>query len=113
MMFCPVSLSLQYITHFVSLASTKTPVDEGDAFPAREWLRQLVVGKFVRFETTPVTLNNNNNNNNNNKKTSTTASPPVGTTDRVYGCLFLIEPANVAEGKEEIRSEERRVGKEC
>ena len=76
-----------------SLASTKTPIDEGDAFPAREWLRQLVVGKFVRFETTPVTTNS--------KKAST--SPPPGAADRVYGCLFLVEPANVTEGKEETK----------
>lgn len=68
------------------LASIKTPTDEGDAFPAREWLRQLVVGKFVRFETTP------------NKKASASSAA-----DRVYGCLFLIEPANVAEGKEETK----------
>ena len=52
-------------------------MDEGDAFPAREWLRQLVVGKMVRFETTPT------------KKSAT----PATTTDRVYGCLFVIEPA--------------------
>jgi staphylococcal nuclease domain-containing protein 1 len=90
-----LSLSLSPST-WARLASTKTPVDEGDAFPAREWLRQLVVGKWVRFETTT----------NNNKKSSTTnatTTTATTTTDRVYGCLFLIEPANVSEGKEETK----------
>jgi staphylococcal nuclease domain-containing protein 1 len=50
------------------LASVKSPTDEGGAFEAREWLRKLVVGKMVRFET---------------RKQGGTAG------DRIYGWLFL------------------------
>lgn len=48
--------------------SKSNPVDEPGAFPAREWLRQLVIGKAVRFET---------------RKQGASAG------DRVYGWLFL------------------------
>jgi len=47
------------------------PADEPGAFPAREWLRKLVVGKQVRFET---------------RKQGASAG------DRVYGWLFLPQP---------------------
>ena len=50
------------------LASKANPVDEPGAFPAREWLRQLVIGQVVRFETL---------------KQGATAG------DRVYGWLYL------------------------
>ena len=46
-------------------------MDEPDAFPAREWLRKLVVGKAVRFET---------------RKQGASAG------DRVYGWLYLDQP---------------------
>jgi staphylococcal nuclease domain-containing protein 1 len=62
----------QSVSHHISLncrlASVKTPTDEGGAFAAREWLRQLVIGKMVRFET---------------RKQGGTAA------DRVYGWLFV------------------------
>lgn len=50
------------------MQSKSTPVDEPGAFPAREWLRKLVVGKQVSFET---------------RKQGASAG------DRVYGWLFL------------------------
>lgn len=50
------------------LAGKSTPHDEPGAFDAREWLRKLVVGKPLRFET---------------RKQGGTAG------DRVYGWLFL------------------------
>ena len=50
------------------LASKTTGSDEPGAFAAREWLRKLVVGKPVRFET---------------RKQGASAG------DRVYGWLFL------------------------
>ena len=55
-------------------------IDEPGAFPAREWLRQLVVGKMVNFET---------------QKQGASAG------DRVYGLLFITppgaaEPMNIA-----------------
>ena len=53
------------------LASKTNPVDEPGAFPAREWLRKLLVGKSVRFQTL---------------KQGTSAG------DRVYGWLFLDGP---------------------
>jgi staphylococcal nuclease domain-containing protein 1 len=58
------------------LASKTTVVDEPGAFEAREWLRRLVVGKQVRFET---------------RKQGASAG------DRVYGCLFLTTPASGGE----------------
>jgi staphylococcal nuclease domain-containing protein 1 len=61
------------------LASKALAADEPGAFDAREWLRKLVVGKPVRFET---------------RKQGGTAG------DRVYGWLFL--PAVPAEGGEEV-----------
>jgi staphylococcal nuclease domain-containing protein 1 len=57
------------------LESKSNPVDEPGAFPAREWLRNHVVGKQVRFET---------------RKQGASAG------DRVYGWLYVTE-----EGKEE------------
>jgi len=53
------------------MASKSTGNDEPGAFEAREWLRKLVVGKPVRFET---------------RKQGASAG------DRVYGWLFLDEP---------------------
>jgi staphylococcal nuclease domain-containing protein 1 len=50
--------------------------DEAGAFPAREWLRQLVVGKMVQFET---------------RKQGASAG------DRVYG-LLMVTPAGATEG---------------
>jgi staphylococcal nuclease domain-containing protein 1 len=52
-------------------------VDEPGAFDAREWLRKLVVGRQVRFET---------------RKQGASAG------DRVYGWLFLPASASAAEG---------------
>ena len=60
------------LTHF-RLASKNNPVDEPGAFAAREWLRKLVVGKQVRFET---------------RKQGASAG------DRVYGLLFLQTPGS-------------------
>lgn len=54
------------------LASKSNPVDDPGAFPAREWLRKLTVGKSVRFQTL---------------KQGASAG------DRVYGWLFLEESA--------------------
>jgi len=48
-------------------------VDDAGAFPAREWLRNLCVGKNVTFET---------------RKQGATAG------DRVYGLLFMPDPSN-------------------
>ncbi|KAL7575761.1 hypothetical protein ACA910_003091 [Epithemia clementina (nom. ined.)] len=59
------------------LASKSTPADEPGAFPAREWLRKLVVGKSVRFQTL---------------KQGASAG------DRVYGWLFLEEPNTSSNG---------------
>ncbi|GKY92183.1 hypothetical protein MPSEU_000189600 [Mayamaea pseudoterrestris] len=59
------------------LASKSTPADEPGAFAAREWLRQLVVGKTVSFET---------------RKQGASAG------DRVYGWLFLTPAANGTNG---------------
>lgn len=50
------------------MASKSTPHDEAGAFTAREWLRRLVVGKSVRFQT---------------------RKQGGGAGDRVYGWLFL------------------------
>jgi staphylococcal nuclease domain-containing protein 1 len=50
------------------MESKNNPSDEPGAFPAREWLRKLVVGKSVRFET---------------------RKQGASTGDRVYGWLFL------------------------
>lgn len=50
------------------MASKSTPADEPGAFEAREWLRKLVVGKQVSFET---------------------RKQGGGAGDRVYGWLFL------------------------
>jgi staphylococcal nuclease domain-containing protein 1 len=73
--------SHQHLTH--SLPPTLYPnqyrmaskannnVDDPGAFPAREWLRKMVVGKNVAFET---------------RKQGATAG------DRVYGLLFLTTP---------------------
>jgi staphylococcal nuclease domain-containing protein 1 len=55
--------------HF-RLESKSNPVDEPGAFPAREWLRNAVVGKQVRFET---------------RKQGASAG------ERVYGWLFIQE----------------------
>lgn len=55
------------------MASKTNPVDEPGAFPAREWLRKLVVGKQVQFET---------------RKQGASAG------DRVYGWLFLPQQTN-------------------
>jgi len=55
------------------LASKVNPADEPGAFPAREWLRKLVVGKQVQFET---------------RKQGAGA----GGGDRVYGLLFIKAP---------------------
>ncbi|GAX13294.1 staphylococcal nuclease domain-containing protein 1 [Fistulifera solaris] len=52
------------------MMSKTNPVDEPGAFPAREWLRSLVVGKQVRFET---------------RKQGASAG------DRVYGWIFIDE----------------------
>lgn len=60
-----------YCIYFYRLASKTTPNDEPGAFTAREWLRKLVVGKSVRFET---------------RKQGASAG------DRVYGWLFLDQP---------------------
>jgi staphylococcal nuclease domain-containing protein 1 len=81
-------LNLRYLTNLLSysfflipsssnfltirLMSKSNPVDEPGAFPAREWLRKLVVGKQVRFET---------------RKQGASAG------DRVYGWLFIDQPA--------------------
>jgi staphylococcal nuclease domain-containing protein 1 len=50
------------------MASKVNPTDEPGAFPAREWLRQQLVGKVVRFET---------------------RKQPNSAGDRVYGWIFL------------------------
>jgi len=55
------------------LLSKSNPVDEPGAFEAREWLRKLVVGKQVRFETRK-----------------------QGIADRVYGFLFLQDETALA-----------------
>ena len=64
------SLLSIYISFSHSLASKSTVVDEPGAFAAREWLRQLVIGKTVAFET---------------RKQGASAG------DRVYGWLYLNE----------------------
>lgn len=68
------------------MASKSTLVDEPGAFDAREWLRKLVVGKQVRFES---------------------RKQGGATGDRVYGWLF------VRSGGADNASEELSVGVEC
>lgn len=63
-------------------------IDDPGAFPAREWLRQLCVGKQVAFET---------------RKQGATAG------DRVYGLLFMPSP-NGDDTKMNIAVEAVRVG---
>jgi staphylococcal nuclease domain-containing protein 1 len=65
-------LPILFIRTVVRLASKANKnVDEPGAFPAREWLRQLVVGKMVAFET---------------RKQGASAG------DRVYGLLTFTPP---------------------
>ena len=60
-----------FVLHIRLASKANANIDEPGAFPAREWLRQLVVGKMVAFET---------------RKQGATAG------DRVYGLLSYAPP---------------------
>jgi staphylococcal nuclease domain-containing protein 1 len=68
------------------LASKNNPVDEPGAFAAREWLRQLTVGKQVRFLQTTTTTTTTTRSNN---KPGVASSLSSDSQPRVYGCLFF------------------------
>eukprot|EP00934_Nitzschia_sp_Nitz4_P002159 Nitzschia sp. Nitz4//scaffold7_size249615//37641//40616//NITZ4_001145-RA/size249615-processed-gene-0.177-mRNA-1//-1//CDS//3329558346//2159//frame0 len=75
-----VTFALENVSAPRMASKSNANVDEPGAFPAREWLRQLVVGKMVKFET---------------KKQGASAG------DRIYGLLHVTpadgtEPINVA-----------------
>jgi staphylococcal nuclease domain-containing protein 1 len=69
--FVILNKSIIRFTLFRMASKANNNIDEPGAFPAREWLRQLVVGKMVAFET---------------RKQGATAG------DRVYGLLTYAPP---------------------
>eukprot|EP00980_Cylindrotheca_fusiformis_P001425 scaffold345_cov134-Cylindrotheca_fusiformis.AAC.36 len=68
-----MQLLTSHLASFRLASKSNGNVDEPGAFPAREWLRQLVVGKMVQFET---------------RKQGASAG------DRVYGLLMFTEPGS-------------------